>query len=69
MSKGGTKNSGNQRRSLFINLGGLLSHVLITNAKGTGAKYLKRWSRNIWWTMEDTSCLKFKRESQRSGRI
>jgi hypothetical protein len=33
------KNYGNERRSLLV--GGLLSHVLVINAKATSAEYLK----------------------------
>ncbi len=51
------KNYGNERRSLLV--GGLLSHVLVTNAKVASVQYLKRQWKTMWWTMENTHCLEF----------
>jgi hypothetical protein len=39
MSSNEMKNYGNERRSFLV--GGLLSHVLVTNAKVASAEYLK----------------------------
>jgi hypothetical protein len=42
VSNGEAKNYGDKKRNLFVSLGGLLSHVLVINAKAIiGVEYMR----------------------------